>query len=172
MKTNWKAYRLVGAVLAVNLILTLVRPDLALGSAVNAGEFILDILKILPPVLVLMGLFDVWVSRATVEENVGPGSGAKGVLLSLLLGTAAAGPLYAAFPVALSLLRKGARVANVVIFLGAFAAIKVPMLLLESSFVGLRFSLVRFLLTVPGVVLTGYLMERMVPLEQENPAHE
>ena len=35
------------------------------------------------------------------------------------LGTAAAGPIYAAFPLGLSLREKGARTANLVIFLGA-----------------------------------------------------
>ena len=83
--------------------------------------------------------------------------------LAILLGTAAAGPLYAAFPVAVSLQKKGARLANIVIFLGTWASIKIPMILLESSFIGLRFSLLRLALTVPGVIAMGVVMERALP---------
>lgn len=163
MMEQLKKYRLFAAVVAVNLILALFRPSLAQASATNAISFLVEILLILPMVMVLMGLFDVWVPRKLVEEHVGPDSGVLGVALAILLGTAAAGPLYAAFPIALSLQQKGARLANIVIFLGTWAAIKIPMVLMESSFVGIRFALLRLLLTIPGVIGLGFLMERTQP---------
>ena len=42
-------------------------------------------------------------------KYTGPGSGIKGALISFILGSAAAGPLYAAFPVAAMMLKKAAR---------------------------------------------------------------
>lgn len=129
----------------------------------NVFSFSLEILKILPPVLVLMALMDMWISRDMIESHLGKNSGIKGIVLSILLGTTAAGPLFAAFPIAVSMRKKGARISNLVIFLGAWSTIKVPMLVLESNFLGLQFAFWRFVVTVPLIVLIGYLMEKFAP---------
>jgi uncharacterized membrane protein YraQ (UPF0718 family) len=163
MKTFLKAYGFFLAILGADLLLSLFSPTLAWLSTRNALRFLWEVLLIVPLVMVLIALFDAWVPRKLVEEHIGPASGIRGAALAILLGTAAAGPLYAAFPIAVSLQRKGARLANLVIFLGTWATIKIPMLLLESRFVGLRFALVRLALTVPGVLAMGFLMERLMP---------
>jgi len=151
------------AVLALHLLLYLVSPALARRSARGGLDGMGSILAIVPAVLVLIALFDAWVPRAVVERNLGPGSGLRGMALALLLGTAAAGPIYAAFPIGLALRQKGARTANLVIFLGAWASIKLPMLLLESAFLGTRFACLRLALTLPGIIGCGLLMERLEP---------
>lgn len=165
MNAQLKKYWLVISVLLANGILTLSGLGDGAQSLKNASDFLWEVLQILPAVTLLMGLFDVWVPRSLVEQNIGPGSGLLGMLLSVLLGTAAAGPLYIAFPIAVSLLNKGARMANISIFLGSWATIKIPMLLMESTFIGLRFALIRLALTLPGVLIVGVLMERFVPVE-------
>ena len=128
-------------------------------------SFLVEVLLIVPPVMVLMGLLDAWVPRQIVEAHLGKDAGVRGAGVAILLGTAAAGPLYAAFPIALSLQKKGARLANVVIFLGTWATIKIPMIIMESSFIGLRFALLRLAFTVPCVLAAGYLMEMMIPAD-------
>lgn len=160
-----KKYRLFLFVLAVNLLLSLWHPALAEAAANKSLSFLAEVLLILPPVLVLMGLMDAWVPRQLVEAHLGRAAGLRGAGFAMLLGTAAAGPLYAAFPIALSLRNKGARLANVVIFLGTWATIKIPMLVMESTFVGLRFALLRLVCTVPCVLAAGYLMEAIMPAE-------
>ncbi len=159
-----RPYLLFLIVIGADLVLTALRPSWGMPLVTNTGSFLLEVAEIVPAVMVLMALFDAWVPRRLVEDQVGPRSGARGMAWAILLGTAAAGPLYAAFPVALSLQKKGARMANIVIFLGTWASIKIPMILLESSFIGLRFSLLRLALTVPGVIAMGLLMERIVPM--------
>jgi uncharacterized membrane protein YraQ (UPF0718 family) len=161
VKAVLRKFRLLALVLLTELVLAFVNPQVARSAAVNTGEFLLNILLILPMILILMGLFDAWVPRSTVERNVGPGSGARGVALSILLGTAAAGPLYAAFPIAKSMQNKGARRANITIFLSTWASVKIPMVAMEAHFVGLNFALLRLGLTVPGVILLGFLLERL-----------
>lgn len=156
------AYRFALALLAVNAALAPWWPGLAAASLSISGRFLLEVLTVLPPVMVLMGLLDAWLPRALVEARLGPGSGALGTGLAMLLGTAAAGPLYAAFPIAVSLQRKGARIANVVVFLGTWATLKTPMMMMEASFVGLRFALLRLALTAPCVIASGWLMERLL----------
>lgn len=158
-----KKYSLLFAVLAVNGLLSLWQPAMVGHSLTNSLHFLTEVLLILPPVMVLMGLLDAWIPRELVEANLGQDAGVRGAVWATLLGTASAGPLYAAFPIALSLLRKGARLANVVIFLGTWGAVKIPMIIMESSFIGLRFALLRLAFTVPCVLVIGHLMERLIP---------
>lgn len=170
MKLQLGPYRLFLGLVAANLALAAWQPALAARSAGISAGFLVEVLLIVPPVMVLMGLLDVWVPRRLVETHLGPGSGPLGAGLAMLLGTAAAGPLYAAFPIAVALQRKGARLANVVVFLGTWAAIKVPMVLMESSFVGLRFAMLRLAFTVPCVLFSGWFMERVLPNDHAVPA--
>ncbi|MEZ4626608.1 MAG: hypothetical protein R2912_00335 [Eubacteriales bacterium] len=58
-----------------------------------------EMLSVLPPIFILLGLLDVWVDPLTMIKYTGKGSGFKGVLIAFLLGSAAAGPHCAAFSV-------------------------------------------------------------------------
>jgi uncharacterized membrane protein YraQ (UPF0718 family) len=163
MKAHLKDYRFFFAVVGLNLLFALWNPALVRLSTVKSLSFLLEVLLIVPPVMVLMGLLDVWVPRRLVERHLGTDAGLLGAGVAMLLGTAAAGPLYAAFPVAVSLQSKGARLANIVIFLGTWATIKIPMIMMESSFISLRFALLRLAFTIPCIIAAGYLMERIIP---------
>lgn len=132
----------------------------------NSMHFFIQVIKIFPPVLILMGLLDSWVSREKMILHLGAKSGVKGIFLSLLLGSVAAGPLFAAFPIAKSLSTKGVRTSNTIIFLGAWATIKIPMLVMESNFLGVRFAILRLVLTIPFIILIGRLMEKFAPITQ------
>lgn len=155
--------RVLAVVLAIHLALVLFSPHLASHSLRNWMRGMREVAVIVPSVLILIGLFDAWVPREVVARHLGRGSGLLGVLLALLLGTGAAGPIYAAFPIGVTLLEKGARVANLVIFLGAWATIKLPMLMMESAFLGTRFAMLRLVLTLPGIIASGFLVESLMP---------
>lgn len=165
IKTHLKNYRLFLGLLCVNLMLAVWNPELGRLSTVKSASVLLEVLMILPPVMVLMGLMEVWLPRRMVEKHLGADAGLLGAAVAMMLGTAAAGPLYAAFPVAVSLLNKGARLANIVIFLGTWATIKIPMIMMEAGFINLRFALLRLVFTIPCIVATGYLMERFIPVQ-------
>lgn len=134
--------------------------QIALQTLTNAIQFLKEVMAILPPALVVLMILDAWIPRHTVESHLGKNSGAKGWLTAMLLGSFAAGPLFTAFPIAQSMALKAARPANVVIFLGAWATVKIPMILMESHFMGARFSLLRLALTIPFLVLMGHLVEK------------
>jgi hypothetical protein len=70
-----------------------------------------------------------------------------------------AGPLYGAFPVAYVLYKKGASARNIFIYLGVFSSMKIPMLGIEIGYLGLKFSLVRTLISLPLFIGIGYFME-------------
>jgi hypothetical protein len=87
-----------------------------------------------------------------------------------LLAMVQAGPLYGALPVAVSLWRKGCAPRNVFIYLGAFAAMKIPMLTLEVAFLGWSFSLARTLITLPVFIVVGFVLEKLLPAGFQPPA--
>ncbi|MFO7916374.1 MAG: permease, partial [Candidatus Krumholzibacteriales bacterium] len=133
-------------------------------SAVKASswKFLVEMIWILPGVMVLMGLFMVWVPEEMVEEYLGKASGAKGVSLSILFGALPTGPLYVAFPLALSLMKKGARISNVIIFLSAWGCIKIPQEMVELNFLGAGFMFSRLVLTIVFVVIMGVSIEKII----------
>jgi uncharacterized membrane protein YraQ (UPF0718 family) len=125
----------------------------------NFWMFFKEMILFLPLMFILIGLFDVWVPREKIEKHIGSESGWKGTGLVILLATLQAGPLYGAFPFAYILWKKGCSVRNVFIYLGAFSTIKIPMITFEIGFLGLKFSLLRTLITLPLFILIGFLME-------------
>lgn len=124
-----------------------------------------EMLTFLPPIFILVGLLDVWVPKETMIKYMGHGSGIKGLLIAFFLGSAAAGPLYAAFPIAALLLKKGARFAYVMFFLGAFSSTKLPLLLYETASLGLKFTLIHITVGITGFLVTSYMIEKMIPEE-------
>jgi uncharacterized membrane protein YraQ (UPF0718 family) len=158
-----KRYRMTLGLLVLWAILWALRPDWGWEITVKTGYNLRDMLSVLPPIFVLLGLLEVWVPREVIIKNMGDNSGFRGIFLSILLGSAAAGPLYVAFPVAVAMLKKGARFSNIVIFLFAWSTLKVPLLLFEASALGWNITLTRAAVNLPFIVLMGYLVDRLIP---------
>jgi len=51
------------------------------------------------------------------------------------------------------LLKKGASIKNIIIILSSWAVIKVPMLTIEAKFLGLKFMIVRYILTIMAIII-------------------
>jgi len=155
-------YRLALIVAVVDLLIWIFWPAQAAPVMHNTWDYLVEMVVILIPVAVLMGLFEVWVPKQLIGKYLGHESGWKGILLALLFGSAPTGPLYVAFPIAAMLLKKGASPLNVIILLNAWAAIKIPQLLIEANFLGPSFMLVRLALTVPSAILMGWLIQKWI----------
>lgn len=110
---------------------------------------------------------EIWIPKDKIQNWLGRGSGMKGVVLSFVLGTLPTGPLYVAFPMAGFLMRKGASINNMVIFLGSWAALKIPQLMVEIKFLGIVFTSLRFILTLASLILVGMLMEFLLRLKPD-----
>jgi uncharacterized membrane protein YraQ (UPF0718 family) len=126
---------------------------------VNFWIFFSEMILFLPLMFILIGLFDVWVPRDKIEKHISNEAGWKGTGLVILMAMLQAGPLYGAFPFAYILWKKGCSVRNIFIYLGAYSTVKIPMLTFEIGFLGLKFSLLRTLISLPLFILTGFLME-------------
>lgn len=156
-------YKWVLLALAVDVAIFFWNPDLGMKIAVQTHQSFLEMLSFVPPVFVILGLMDTWVPRETVISHLGPESGIRGVALATLLGAAAAGPLYGAFPVTAVMMKKGASFFNVMIFLGAWATLKIPMFLFETQYLGLLFSVTRWICSLIGIVLIAFAVDRLTP---------
>jgi len=150
------------ASLAFTIALLIIYPDRQTAVIKFSWQIFLEMLWILPAVMLLIGFFAVWVPKETVVRLMGKTSGIKGIGLSLLLGALPTGPLYVAFPLAAALLSKGARVSNMIIFLSAWACIKIPQEMVELQFLGVRFMALRLGLTIIFVTMMGVFIERLV----------
>ncbi|MCD6358810.1 MAG: permease [Dehalococcoidia bacterium] len=157
-----KGYVIFAIVLVIAIILLLVFPDKQEAATTTAWNYFLEMVFILPAVIVIMGLFSMFVSKEQVVKYMGKTSGIKGILLAIFFGALPTGPLYVAFPLALTLLKKGAKVSNIVIFLSAWACIKIPQELVELQFLGLKFMTARLILTIIFVALMGIFIERLI----------
>lgn len=111
-----KRYRFFLILLLGLLLIAFMNQTIAAKTVQLTGKNILDMLILLPPVFILVGLLDQWVKKETLVRYMGEKSGIIGVLFTLLLATVAAGPLYIAFPIAVLLLRKGASIRYIVFF--------------------------------------------------------
>ena len=124
----------------------------------NFASFSLDMLKVLPCAFILIGLFEIWVKKETVEKHFGKKSGFRGYLWGILLASTTVGGLYVAFPVAYSLYSKGAKLSVIFTYIGASAICRVPMTIFEASFLGIKFSAIRLFVSLPLVIVTSILL--------------
>jgi len=119
-------------------------------------DFGRELVVILPAAFVLIGLFEVWIPRGAVERHLGA-VGARPLqwLWMILLASTTVGGLYVALPVAAALRDKGARLGLVFSYLGLSGVCRIPMTLFEMSFLGPGFTVVRYLVSVPLVIVTS-----------------
>ncbi|HBG20095.1 MAG TPA: permease [Desulfobulbaceae bacterium] len=163
MKPVLRRYAAV-LVTAVIFILFLLLLPLYRTKAVEILSFQTEtLLLVIPPIFVLLGLLDIWVPREQMIRFMGPDSGTRGGILAFLLGSFAAGPLYGAFPVAAVLMKKGAGLTNILIFIGAWSTTKIPMLLFESSALGVRFAMSRLAIDIVGIILIAMAIKALLP---------
>jgi len=135
-------------------------PGIKIGE--NFLSFAISMLKVLPAAFLLIGLFEVWVERKTIEDNFGHKSGLKGYFWAIILASTTVGGTYVAFPVAYSLYYKGAKYSTMFTYLGAAALVRIPMILFEASFIGIKFSLIRLLSSLTLIILTSIWFEKFL----------
>lgn len=172
MKAFLKRYRVILLLIIINIVIGFALPDIGLKSISITKQNFMEMISVIPPIFILLGLLDVWVDRATMMKYTGKGSGLKGVLIAFLLGSAAAGPLYAAFPIAGVMLKKGSSLFNVFIFIGAWSTTKIPMLTFEAASLGPTFTLTRLALSIIGIVIIAATAEKALNQEQQKEIYE
>lgn len=162
MKRTFKRYIFFVVTVIVLIIISLFNIEMG-KKAINVTVFSLKTMILaIPPVFILLGLLDVWVSKEIMMKYMGEGSGIKGVLLAILIGSSASGPLYAAFPVAAVFMKKKVKFSNIVIFIGACSTTKIPMFLFEMASLGVRFAVTRLIVDMFGIIIIAYILTKFM----------
>lgn len=128
-------------------------PGMEMGKSLEYFTF--EMLKILLPAFILIGLFEVWIKKETIEKHFGSQAGLRGHIGGILMAGTSVGGLYIVFPVAYSLYLKEADLGVIFTYIGASAICRVPMTIFEASFLGLKFSIIRLFVSLPLVIISS-----------------
>jgi len=155
-----KRFRALIILSIILLGLTLISPERGSQALSLTGDSLIDMFSLLPPILVLVGLIDQWVDKKVLIKFMGDDSKFLGVIVALLLGGLAAGPMYIAFPIAITLLKKGANIRYVVFFLGVWTTAKLPIVLFEVAAFGWKYTLIHVSVGLIFFYLVGVFFEK------------
>lgn len=148
------------------IILTIIDINLTITALENTAFNIWSMLLIVPPIFLLIGLFDVWVPRETVIKLMGEKSGMKGMALAFFLGAFSAGPTIAAFPLALMMMKKGAKYSNVIFFLMVWSSLKLPIVFYQITTIGLKLSLIINFTMLFVFIIGAFLTEKILTKDE------
>lgn len=172
MRKNLIRYRAFLLIVIGLVILTIINKTIGLKTINVIGYSFKEMILVIPPIFILLGLLDVWVPKETMTKFMGEGSGLRGVFLAFFIGSAAAGPLYGAFPVAAVFMKKGVSFQNILIFIGAWSTTKIPMLLFELASLGATFTITRLLIDIPGIIIIAFILNRLISEEEVKRIYE
>lgn len=150
------------AVILVYTIIALINPSMGIESVKNSGYYIKEMVSIMPVIFILTALLDIWVPKEKIMQFLGKDAKGKGIFLAFIIGSISAGPVYAAFPMCVMLHKKGASIRNIIIILSSWAVIKVPMLLNEAKFLGPKFMIIRWVLTVTAIIVFSWIADSII----------
>lgn len=161
-----KRYKVFLILFIINSCFYFYSPTLGKASFTISYHNLLEMVSIIPPIFLLLGLLDVWIPKETMMKYMGKDAGIKGGIIAFILGSFSAGPLYAAFPVVGVFLKKGVSLTNIFIFVGSWSTTKIPMMLFEITQLGITFALIRFLLNVIGIIMIAIIMDKTTSKEE------
>ncbi len=150
------------AVALAYIVMFIANPAMGMESVKESGYYIKEMLMIMPVIFILTALLDIWVPKEKIMQYLGKDAGAKGAVLSFVVGSISAGPVYAAFPMCVMLHKKGAPIRNIVIILSSWAVIKVPMLINETKFLGPKFMAIRWVLTIISITIFSWITDKLI----------
>ncbi|MBU1020499.1 MAG: permease [Firmicutes bacterium] len=148
------------------IVITFIDYTLSIKALEESANQIWIMLMIVPPIFILIGLFDVWVPRETVVSLMGENSGIKGMALAFFLRALSAGPTISAFPLAIIMIRKGAKYSNVLFFLMVWGSLKLPIVFFQITTIGLKFSMIINLTMLVVFIIGSVIMEKVFTKEE------
>ena len=126
----------------------------------NFIRYSLTMIEMLPFVFILIGLFEVWVKRETIEKHLGEKSNFFCYIWAILLGGTTLGPMLVALPITQSLYNKGAKLSVIFTYIGAASVCRIPMTIFEASYLGIKFTIIRYAVSVPLIILSSVILGR------------
>ena len=144
------------------LLIFIYNNEFGISALKNIESSLTQMISVLPPTMILLGLMDEWIPREYFIKYMGNSSKVLGIFLSFIFAFLAAGPLYAGFPFAAVLIKKGVKFSNIIIFLNAWCVTKFSTLLFEVGAIGYTFTLYRLIINIPAIIIMGYIIDYLV----------
>lgn len=161
-KNSKKSFLFLSLVILGTILTSIWVPEKSSLIWQTSFDYFKQMAMVFPAILILMGLFTVWISKEFVMTHLGESSGIKGIAVAFFLGAIPTGPIFIAFPMAQALHKKGASYTNIVIFLSAWACIKIPQELMELQFMGAKFMLARLGMTIIFITIMGMIINKLM----------
>ena len=166
--TFLKKYKLTIAFLIIALTILFISPNEGKNIFKLAANDFKTMLMTIPPIFIMIGLMDIWVKKETMIKHMGEDSGFKGIFWAFLLGTIGAGPTYGAFPIAALLIKKGARIAYAIFFLGIWSAVKLPLVIFEITTMGSKFTFIHTSVMIITYLFGAFAIEKLLSQKDKN----
>ena len=160
MNKSTRNYIIFGLFLGFAIVSWLVNYDFGVQVWDNFLVFATDMVLILPPAFILIGLFDVWAKNETIEKHFGETNNPMRFVYSILLASTTVGGTFVAFPLANSLFHKGAKFSSIFTYLTAASLFMIPMTVMEAGMLGIQFTLIRLISSVPFIIAGSILLEK------------
>lgn len=134
-------------------------------AVAETGSTLVRVLPVMVLALPMATLLAELIPEAWAEQWLGPGSGATGVVIAALAGSALPGGPFVAFPLVLGFLKSGAGPAQMVALISGWAVLGLQRALAwELPILGGRFVLLRLAASVALPVLARLAAEALLPL--------
>jgi uncharacterized membrane protein YraQ (UPF0718 family) len=156
-----KPYRLVAVVGVLYAIAAIGSPERAYAAALVALNTFVGVAPIIVAVFAGLGLVQVFVDKQAMARHLGDRAGLSALLVAAAAGTILVGPVFVIFPLLKTMRDHGVSWAIITTTTTAWA-VKLPMVPLEVTFLGWKFSLLRMALTLVAAVGMGALMGRLM----------
>ncbi|MDA0369615.1 MAG: permease [Proteobacteria bacterium] len=126
-------------------------------------------LRIAPQVaggMLVGGFISVLIPNDVVARWLGRESGFRGILIASIAGIVTPGGPIISFPVVLALATAGADIGALLAYLTAWSTLGLTRIIVwEIPFMGVDFTLVRFVASIPLPFIAGYLVRRLPPVK-------
>ncbi|MGI6097232.1 MAG: permease [Dethiobacteria bacterium] len=129
----------------------------------RGGQTFLEVLPLLLVAFVFAGLVSILVSKKMVSKWLGKEAGWKGPLLGSLMGAMVPGGPFFFYPLMATLITSGANIGTMISFVAAKTLWNVGRLPIEIAFVGVKITVIRFLITFAIPILVGTAVDIFLP---------
>jgi uncharacterized membrane protein YraQ (UPF0718 family) len=143
------------------LFLAIVRPEIASEGLESTAEMFTQSIPWIIVSLFAAGLIAQFFQPATIARWLGRESGIGGIVLGALLGMCGTGSRWAMYPLATGLLAAQASPGSVFAFVTSWQLLSLPRLPAEIPFYGLRFAILRAIVSLFIAILGGMIVERL-----------
>lgn len=152
---TYSLYGMAAILLAISFLKDKAKTLLSLK---RAWKMFTNMLSQFIAILLLIGLLLAILEPETIQSIIGSESGFMGILIASLLGAITLVPALIAFPIAAELLKNGAGIAQIAVFISTLTMVGFVTLPMEIKYLGKKVALLRNVLAYLLAFATAYII--------------